>query len=58
VPFTAIHGSIRFSLSRYNTDQEIDRVLQIMPGIVRELRGISPFNRESICEVVPHAETT
>jgi cysteine desulfurase len=58
VPFTAIHGSIRFSLSRYNTDEEIDRVLEIMPGVVRELRRISPFRRESICEVLPHAEST
>ncbi len=58
VPFTAIHGSIRFSLSRYNTEEEIDRVLEIMPGIVHQLRSISPFKRESICEVVPHAETT
>lgn len=58
VPFTAIHGSIRFSLSRYNTDEEIDRVLEIMPGIVQELRRISPFRRESICEVLPHAEST
>lgn len=58
VPFTAIHGSIRFSLSRYNTDEDIDRVLGIMPGIVKELRRISPFKRESICEVVPYAEST
>jgi cysteine desulfurase len=58
VPFTAIHGSIRFSLSRYNTGEEIDRVLEIMPGLVRELRHISPFKRESICEVLPHAEST
>lgn len=58
VPFTAIHGSIRFSLSRYNTDEEIDRVLEIMPGVVQELRRISPFRRESICEVLPHAEST
>jgi cysteine desulfurase len=58
VPFTAIHGSIRFSLSRYNTEAEIDRVLEIMPGIVQQLRKISPFKREIICEVAPHAETT
>jgi len=58
VPFTAIHGSIRFSLSRYNTDEEIDRVLEIMPGLVHELRRISPFKRESICEVFPRAEST
>jgi len=58
VPFTAIHGSIRFSLSRYNTDEEIDRVLEIMPELVHELRRISPFKRESICEVFPRAEST
>ncbi len=43
VPFTAAHGSIRFSLSGYNTDEEIDYVLEVMPPIIEELRGISPF---------------
>jgi cysteine desulfurase len=46
VPFSAVHGSIRFSLSRYNTDKEIDRVIDVMPGIIRELREFSPFGRE------------
>ena len=48
VPFTAIHGSIRFSLSCYNTETEIDRVLEIMPGIIKELRLLSPFGREKL----------
>ena len=48
VPFTAIHGSIRFSLSRYNTEAEIDRVIEIMPGIISNLRDLSPFGREKI----------
>jgi cysteine desulfurase len=48
VPFTAIHGSIRFSLSRYNTDEEIDRVIEILPPIIKELRTISPFARQKI----------
>jgi cysteine desulfurase len=48
VPFTAIHGSIRFSLSRYNTEAEIDRVIEILPPIIRELRTISPFARQKI----------
>jgi cysteine desulfurase len=48
VPYTAVHGSIRFSLSRYNTEKEIDRVVEVMPGIVRELREYSPFGRENI----------
>lgn len=47
VPFTAIHGSIRFSLSRYTTDEEIGLVLQKMPGIIKDLRALSPFGRES-----------
>ncbi|MEW6110323.1 MAG: cysteine desulfurase NifS [Nitrospirota bacterium] len=48
VPFTAVHGSIRFSLSRYNTEEEIKRVIDIMPGIIMELRQLSPFGREKI----------
>ncbi|MBI5634652.1 MAG: cysteine desulfurase NifS [Nitrospirae bacterium] len=46
VPYTAVHGSIRFSLSRYNTDQEIDTVLEVMPKIIQELRELSPFGRD------------
>jgi cysteine desulfurase len=43
VPFTAAHGSIRFSLSRYNTEQEVDFVIEKMPAIVNRLRELSPF---------------
>jgi cysteine desulfurase len=43
VPFTAAHGSIRFSLSYYNTEEEIDYILEVMPPIIQELRSISPF---------------
>jgi cysteine desulfurase len=52
VPFTAIHGSIRFSLSRYNTEAEIDRVIEIMPGIILNLRQLSPFGRDRLGENV------
>ena len=45
VPFTAVHGSIRFSLSRYNTASEVDYVLEHMPKIVRRLRDLSPFSK-------------
>lgn len=45
VPFTSVHGSIRFSLSRYNTDEEINKVIEIMPVIIKELRQLSPFGR-------------
>ena len=43
VPFTAAHGSIRFSLSRYNTEKEVDYTIEKMPGIVNKLRELSPF---------------
>jgi cysteine desulfurase len=43
VPFTAAHGSIRFSLSCYNTDADVDLTLEVMPAIVEKLRSISPF---------------
>jgi cysteine desulfurase len=43
IPFTAIHGSVRFSLSRYTTDAEIDRVIEVFPGIVGSLRRLSPY---------------
>lgn len=43
VPFTAAHGSIRFSLSIYNTEAEVDFVLEKMPPIIAELRELSPF---------------
>ena len=43
VPFTYAHGSVRFSLCRYNTEAEVDRVLEVMPKIVHDLRLISPF---------------
>ena len=43
VPYTAAHGSIRFSLSYYNTEEEVDYVIGHMPGIIERLRGISPF---------------
>ena len=43
VPFTAAHGSIRFSLSIYNTEQEVDIVLDKMPTIIANLRAMSPF---------------
>ncbi|MEQ8757561.1 MAG: cysteine desulfurase NifS [Coleofasciculus sp. G1-WW12-02] len=47
LPYTLLHGSIRFSLSRYTTSAEIDRVLEVMPPIVERLRSISPFKNEA-----------
>jgi cysteine desulfurase len=43
VPFTAAHGSIRFSLSRYTTEKEVDFVLEKLPPVIARLRQLSPF---------------
>ncbi len=48
VPFTCAHGSIRFSLSRYTTDVEIDTVIRELPPIIARLRQMSPFGREHL----------
>ncbi|HLC86805.1 MAG TPA: cysteine desulfurase family protein [Candidatus Nanoarchaeia archaeon] len=40
------HGSIRFTLSRYTTEKEIDYVIKVLPGIVKQLREMSPFKGE------------
>ena len=46
LPYSVLHGSIRFSLSRFTTEAEIDRVLAILPEIIDRLREISPFNSD------------
>ena len=46
VPFTALHGSIRFSLSRFNTEEEIDYTLKVLPDVIQKLAAISPFQKE------------
>lgn len=53
VPFTALHGSIRFSLSRFTTEKEIDAVLSVMPRIIEKLVKISPFQKE-LAELKKH----
>jgi cysteine desulfurase len=47
IPYTAAHGTIRFSLSRYNTLEEIERVIEVTPPIIAQLRKISPYWAES-----------
>ena len=43
IPYTAAHGTVRFSLSRYTTEAEIDRVIAAVPPIVAQLRKLSPY---------------
>jgi cysteine desulfurase len=50
VPFTCAHGSIRFSLSRFTTDAEIDVVIKELPPIIKRLRDMSPFGREFLAK--------
>lgn len=45
VPYTAAQGSIRFSLGRYNTEAEIDRTLEVLPGIIEKLLEMSPYEK-------------
>jgi cysteine desulfurase len=49
VPFTAAHGSIRFSLSTYNTEKEIDFIIEKVPPIIKRLRELSPFWKNNKC---------
>ena len=46
LPFTQAHGSIRFSLSRYNQQEEVDYVIRALPPIIERLRLITPFNAD------------
>lgn len=48
VPFTAVHGSVRFSFSRYNTMDEVDYVLEKLPPVIKTLRELSPFGPDSV----------
>jgi cysteine desulfurase len=43
IPFTYVHGSVRLSLSRYNTDEDIDHIIEHLPPVIDRLREISPF---------------
>jgi cysteine desulfurase len=43
IPYTAAHGTVRFSLSRYNSMDEIERVIAAVPPIMEKLRRLSPY---------------
>lgn len=46
VPYTAAQGSIRFSLGRYNTAEEIEQTLAVLPAIIAKLAEMSPYDNE------------
>ncbi|MDO9082339.1 MAG: cysteine desulfurase NifS [Humidesulfovibrio sp.] len=56
VPFTYAHGSIRFSLSRYTTDADVDYVIKNVPGIIETLRTISPYKQGTLDPLDPKRE--
>ena len=46
VPFTSLHGSIRFSLSRFTTEDEIDYTLEKLPQVIEKIVKLSPYQDE------------
>ncbi|NET02522.1 MAG: cysteine desulfurase NifS [Sphaerospermopsis sp. SIO1G1] len=57
LPYTTLHGSIRFSLSRYTTEEEVDQVISVMPEIVEKLRALSPFKNDDASWLQQQAQT-
>jgi len=53
LPATALHGAIRFSLSRENTGADVDRVLEVLPDIITKLRDLSPAWKNRQGEAAP-----
>ena len=43
IPATLAHGSLRFSLGKFNTEEDVDKTLAVLPPIVKKLRAMSPF---------------
>ena len=44
MPYEAAHGSIRFTIGKINTKEDIDETMEVLPGIIEKLRGISPVH--------------
>jgi cysteine desulfurase len=43
IPDAAVHGSVRFSFSRYNSEADVDRIIEVFPGVISNLRRVSPY---------------
>ena len=48
VPPIRAHGSLRFTLGKWTTDEEIDKVLEVLPEVVSKLRAMSPLIKKQI----------
>jgi cysteine desulfurase len=53
IPYTAAHGSIRFSLSRFTREREIEWAIEQMPDIVARLRTLSPYWQQDKVQIAP-----
>jgi len=51
IPTEEAQSAVQFTLGRENTEAEIDHVLEVLPGIVRKLRAMSPFSQANIEEM-------
>jgi cysteine desulfurase len=51
IPTEEAQSAVQFTLGRWNTEEEVDRVLDIMPGVISKLRQMSPFSRENVEEM-------
>ena len=56
IPYTAAHGSIRFSLSRFSREREIDQVILQLPMIIERLRSMSPYWQQNKPQLASHGE--
>jgi cysteine desulfurase len=57
VPYTWLHGSIRFSLSRFTTHDQVQKVLKILPGIIDRLRALSSWTSDDASLLVERKQT-
>ena len=37
------HGSLELTVGRFNTESDIDRIIEVLPGVVKRLRALSPL---------------
>ena len=56
VPHELAHGSLRLTLGRENTDADVDKVLEVLPGVVSRLRAMSPTYEAATCPAEHSAE--
>ncbi len=58
LPYSVLHGSIRFSLSRFTTQDQIQKVLEVLPEIIDRLRALSPFTSDDAGWLVEQEQAT